>query len=50
MAAFDGLADRMDPIVAQVFGSVPQADQRAVERGAMRVFVGERLFRELILK
>ncbi len=50
MAALDGLNDRLDPILSRVFGSVPQSDQRFIERGALRDNVGERMYRELVLK
>jgi len=50
MAALDGLEDRRDPALSRIFGSVPQSDQRSIERGALRDFAGERMYRELILK
>ncbi len=50
MAAFDGLEDRLDPALSRVFGSVPQSDQRSIERGALRENLGERIYRELVLK
>lgn len=50
MAAFDGLSDREDPLLAKIFGSVPQSDQKMVDRGVMRVPEGERIHRVLVLK
>jgi hypothetical protein len=50
MAAFDGMSDRVDPIMEKVFGPRDQANQANVERGKLRTILGTELIRELVLK
>jgi hypothetical protein len=50
MAAFDGMQDRVDPIMEKVFGPQGQQNQANVERGKIRTVLGTELIRELVLK
>ncbi|MGH7564250.1 MAG: hypothetical protein ACREK5_07485 [Gemmatimonadota bacterium] len=50
MAALDGGMEKYDPIVAQVFGSLPQSQQATVQRTQLREILGEKLAREITLK
>lgn len=50
MAALDGGMEKFDPIVAQVFGSLPQSQQATVQRTQLREILGEKLAREITLK
>lgn len=51
MAAFDGLQDRTDAIATKVLStSTEQMDQRSADRGAMRDVIGNRVYREMLLK
>lgn len=50
MAAMDEAAAKFDPIVAQVFGSIPASERATVERSQLREILGGKLTRELILK
>ena len=50
MATFDGLQARSDPVVKQVFGSLPKAASASADRGRLRKEVGSQLVRQLILK
>ena len=50
MAAFDGLRDKMDPIVAKVMGSEEQRKDLAVKRLDIREILGTRTMREVTLK
>lgn len=50
MAALDDAAAKFDPIVAQVFGSIPASEQATVERSQLREILGGKLARELELK
>ena len=50
MAAFDDLQSRTDPIVKQVFGSLPKASTASADREKLRKQVGSQLVRQLILK
>jgi hypothetical protein len=50
MAAFDDLQSRTDPLVKQVFGSLPKAASSAADREKVRKNVGNQLVRQLILK
>ena len=50
MAAFDGMQDRVDPIMEKVFGSQDQQSQANIERGKIRTVLGAELIRELLLK
>lgn len=49
MAAFDGFADREEPVIARL-GTMQQRDQSAASREAMREIVGSRMFRTLNLR
>ena len=50
MAAFDELQARADPVVKQLFESLPKAASASAERGKMRKDVGSQMVRQLILK
>jgi hypothetical protein len=50
MAAFDGMQERVDPIMEKAFGSQYQQTQANVERGKIRTVLGTELIRELVLK
>jgi hypothetical protein len=51
MAAFDGLAAKMDPIMAKVTKmNYKQADEASGKRTAMRTLLGEEMLRELVFK
>jgi hypothetical protein len=50
MAAFDGLQARIDPVVKQIFGSLPKAASASADRGKMRKKIGSQMVRQLILK
>jgi hypothetical protein len=50
MAAFDDLQTRMDPLVKQLFGSLPKAATASADRGKLRKELGSRMIRQLILK
>jgi hypothetical protein len=50
MAAFDDLQARTDPVVKQLFGSLPKAASASAERGKLRKEIGSQLVRQLILK
>jgi hypothetical protein len=50
MAAFDGLRDKMDPIIAKVMGSEEQRKDMAVKRLDIREILGTRTMREITLK
>jgi hypothetical protein len=50
MAAFDGLQARIDPVVKQIFGSLPKAASASADRGKMRKEIGSQMVRQLILK
>jgi hypothetical protein len=50
MAAFDGMQERVDPIMEKAFGSADQQNQANVERGKIRTVLGTELIRELVLK
>ena len=50
MAAFDELQARTDPVVKQVFGSLPKAASASAERDKMRKQLGSQMVRQLILK
>jgi hypothetical protein len=49
-AAFDGLTDRQDSIVARVVGSTQRANEQAISREAMRTQIGSQIIQEAILK
>ena len=50
MAAFDGLRDRMDPLLAKAMGSEEQRQQMAVRRLDIREILGTKTMREITLK
>jgi hypothetical protein len=51
MATFDGLDDRVDPIMEKTFNSTQQQmTQASIERGKMRTILGSEMIRELVLK
>jgi hypothetical protein len=51
MAAFDGMNERMDPIMAKVMKmNVAQLDEASGKRTVMRTILGSEMLRELILK
>jgi hypothetical protein len=50
MAAFDGLRDRMDPIVEKVMGTEDQRRATAVKRLDIREILGAKTMREITLK
>ena len=50
MAAFDDLQARADPLVKQVFGSLPKAASASADRDKMRKQLGSQMVRQLILK
>jgi len=51
MATFDGLDDRVDPLMEKTFNSTQQQmSQASIERGKMRTILGSEMIRELVLK
>ena len=51
MATFDGLDDRVEPIMEKTFNSTQQQmTQAGIERGKMRTILGDEMIRELVLK
>ena len=51
MAAFDGIDDKMDPIMAKVTRmNYKQADEASGKRTVMRTVLGSELLRELVFK
>jgi hypothetical protein len=50
MAAFDGLRDKMDPLLAKVMGSQDQQKEMAVKRLDIREILGTKTMREITLK
>ncbi|MGH7542497.1 MAG: hypothetical protein ACREK7_01035, partial [Gemmatimonadota bacterium] len=50
MAALDDGFAKYDPIVAQVFGSLPESQQASVRRSEMRTIMGDKVAREITLK
>jgi hypothetical protein len=50
MAAFDGLRQKYEPIVAKLVGPQTERRTRAVQRNEIREIVGGKLGRELILR
>lgn len=50
MAAFDGLDDRQDAIIAKVAGSLDKANAASIKREEMREVLGSELIRELVVK
>jgi len=50
MAAFDGLREKTDPIMAKVIGGQDAQRQMAVKRLDVREILGTKIMREIILK
>jgi hypothetical protein len=51
MATFDGLDDRVEPIMEKTFNATQQQmTQAGIERGKMRTILGDEMIRELVLK
>jgi len=50
MAAFDDLQARSDPVVKQVFGSLPKAATASADREKLRKQLGSQVVRQLVLK
>jgi hypothetical protein len=50
MAAFDGLRDKMDPLLAKLMGSEDQRKDMAVKRLDIREILGTKTMREITLK
>jgi hypothetical protein len=50
MAALDDGFAKYDPIVAQVFGSLPESQQASVRRSELRTIMGDKVAREITLK
>ena len=50
MAAFDGLRDKMDPLLTKVMGSEDQRKDMAVKRLDIREILGTKTMREIVLK
>jgi hypothetical protein len=50
MAAFDGLRDKMDPLLTKVMGSEDQRKDMAVKRLDIREILGTKTMREITLK
>jgi hypothetical protein len=50
MAAFDGLRDKMDPLLAKAMGSEDQRKDMAVKRLDIREILGTKTMREITLK
>jgi hypothetical protein len=50
MAAFDGLDERMEPIMQRSFGNQAARDTAAVDREKMRRQIGQEMIREVVFK
>ena len=50
MAAFDGLREKMDPLLAKVMGSQDQQKDMAIKRLDIREILGTKTMREITLK
>lgn len=51
MASFDGLDDRVDPVMEKTFNAnQQQMSQAGIERGKMRTILGSEMIREMMLK
>lgn len=50
MAAFDGLREKTEPIMAKVMGNEDQRRQLAVKRLDVREILGTKAMREITLK
>lgn len=49
-AAFDGATSKFDPLVAEIFGGIPQSEDATVERTQLRTIQGGKVGQELRLK
>ncbi|HYR22780.1 MAG TPA: hypothetical protein VEP30_07660 [Chthoniobacterales bacterium] len=49
-AAFDGLRDKMDPVIAKIMGTQDQQRELAVKRLDIREILGTKTMREITLK
>lgn len=49
-AAFDGLSDRQDSVIAKVIGSRQKANEQSISREAMRTQLGSQVIQEMLLK
>jgi len=50
MAAFDGLRDKLDPILKKLIGSEDVQRQGAIKRMEIREIMGNKLMREITLR
>jgi len=50
MAALDDGFAKFDPIVTEVFGSLPESQQANVQRSELRQILGDKVAREITLK
>jgi L-rhamnose mutarotase len=50
MAALDSVQAKTDPLIKEVFGSLPKAASAAVDREKLRKQLGSQMVRQLILK
>ena len=50
MAALDSVQARTDPLVKEIFGSLPKAASASADREKLRKQVGSQMVRQLILK
>jgi hypothetical protein len=50
MAALDNLQARTDPLIKELFGSLPKAASASVDREKLRKQLGSQMVRQLILK
>jgi hypothetical protein len=50
MAALDNLQARNDPLIKEIFGSLPKAASASVDREKLRKQLGSQMVRQLILK
>ena len=50
MAALDSLQARTDPIIKEIFGSLPKAASASADREKLRKQLGSQIVRQLILK
>lgn len=50
MAALDDADEKYDPLIAEIFGDVDDADQATVVRSQLREILGGKLAREITLK
>lgn len=50
MAALDDAAEKYDPLIAEIFGNMSDADEATVVRSQLREILGGKLAREITLK